>query len=388
MLDGLKSKKKSKFEYGSDEEEVLGLDDDEDVDSDIDEDQVFGSGDEDEEEKKQNTEMSVSGAWGRKKSAYYSGNRIENEEDAALEEEEALALQAKMMKQLDSNDFGLDAFAITKKDVFKTNSEISANKIAATAFDDDTAGLQKVTKNLSKMSKSEKLELLKQTSPELMELVSDFKVKLTELRDSLLPIFKKIKSNQMPLSTATEYIVNKTRLYLMYCCHLSFYFVLKSENVSVENHPIVKNILQFRNLCKQISAADEVLKKEVKVVLSAIKNNEQMSFGKAKERRVKFKLNGDDLEAESNDEEVEGADDGSEAKIGKRAIGYDIAKNKGLTPKRNKMYRNPRVRNRIKSRKAQIKHKSIVPKVRPQEKRYAGEATGIRMGVVRAVKIK
>ena len=75
-------------------------------------------------------------------------------------------------------------------------------------------------------------------------------------------------------------------------------------------------------------------------------------------------------------------------KVDKRAINYQIEKNKGLTPRRNKMYRNPRVRNRIKAHKAIVKRKSIVPKVRPQEKRYSGEATGIRMSVVRGVKIK
>ena len=72
----------------------------------------------------------------------------------------------------------------------------------------------------------------------------------------------------------------------------------------------------------------------------------------------------------------------------KRVINYQIEKNKGLTPKRNKMYRNPRVRNRVKAHKALVKRKSMAPGVRPQEKRYAGESTGIRSHVVRAVKIK
>ncbi len=62
----------------------------------------------------------------------------------------------------------------------------------------------------------------------------------------------------------------------------------------------------------------------------------------------------------------------------KRAINYQISKNKGLTPKRNKMCRNPRVKYRIKAHSASVKHKSIVPKVRSQGAKYAGEATGIQ----------
>jgi U3 small nucleolar RNA-associated protein 3 len=72
----------------------------------------------------------------------------------------------------------------------------------------------------------------------------------------------------------------------------------------------------------------------------------------------------------------------------KRPINYQIEKNKGLTPKRNKLFRNPRVRHREKYRKALIKRKSIVPKVRTEMKRYTGEATGIRSNVVKGIKLK
>lgn len=64
----------------------------------------------------------------------------------------------------------------------------------------------------------------------------------------MLPIYKLIKNGQIQHSLASDYIVNKTKLYLMYCSHLSFYFALKSQRQAVDNHPIVKNILQFRNV--------------------------------------------------------------------------------------------------------------------------------------------
>ena len=74
------------------------------------------------------------------------------------------------------------------------------------------------------------------------------KIKLEELENTLLPLFNSIKNGQIPHSNASDFIVNKTKLYLTYCCHLSFYFVLKAERLPIENHPIVKNILQFRNV--------------------------------------------------------------------------------------------------------------------------------------------
>lgn len=44
----------------------------------------------------------------------------------------------------------------------------------------------------------------------------------------------------------------------------------------------------------------------------------------------------------------------------KRAITYQISRNKGLTPKRKKEQRNPRVKHRKKFRKAVIKRRSQV----------------------------
>lgn len=74
------------------------------------------------------------------------------------------------------------------------------------------------------------------------------RIKIDELNDTLLPIYKLIKQGGFQHSNASEFIINKTKLYLMYCAHLSFYFILKSKRLTVENHPIVKNIIQYRNV--------------------------------------------------------------------------------------------------------------------------------------------
>lgn len=155
----------------------------------------------------------------------------------------------------------------------------------------------------------------------------------------------------------------------------------------------------YFKLIKQISSVDKQLEKEVKFIISTLKTNKQISFVKSTKvvKKVSFKVARpafkaksieDDTESEMEQEETEEKVEEETKEVNKRAINYQIEKNKGLTPKRNKMYRNPRVKNRIKAHKAIIKRKSIVPKVRPQDTRYSGEATGIRTSVVRAVKIK
>ena len=150
-------------------------------------------------------------------------------------------------------------------------------------------------------------------------------------------------------------------------------------------------------MTKQINVINEKLETEVAYLVESIQNNRQINFAKPTKliKRVNFKarMKQDNLMSDEDDSDAEINADKQVAELGaeqseKRAINYQISKNKGLTPKRNKMYRNPRVKYRIKAHTAIVKRKSIVPKVRTQEKRYMGESTGIRTTVVRGVKIK
>ncbi|KAL9976271.1 hypothetical protein ACROYT_G013554 [Oculina patagonica] len=85
--------------------------------------------------------------------------------------------------------------------------------------------------------------------------------------------------------------------------------------------------------------------------------------------------------------ERQDADD-EETEEGKRGITYEISQNKGLTAKKKKELRNPRVKHRRKFYKAQIKRKSQVLPVVNEENRYGGEMTGIRSQLTRSIKIK
>lgn len=74
---------------------------------------------------------------------------------------------------------------------------------------------------------------------------------------------------------------------------------------------------------------------------------------------------------------------------GRREIGYQIQKNKGLTPKRSKDVKNPRVKKRRKYEDKTKKLASMKPIYKGGEGRggYGGELTGIKKGLVRSVKL-
>ncbi|CEO58794.1 hypothetical protein PMG11_03496 [Penicillium brasilianum] len=73
---------------------------------------------------------------------------------------------------------------------------------------------------------------------------------------------------------------------------------------------------------------------------------------------------------------------------GKRAITYQIEKNKGLTPKRSKDARNPRVKKRKKYEEKKKKLGSVRQVYKGGEARggYGGELTGIKKNLVKSVK--
>ena len=71
----------------------------------------------------------------------------------------------------------------------------------------------------------------------------------------------------------------------------------------------------------------------------------------------------------------------------KTGITYEMFKNKGLAPKRNKMQRNPRVKHRHKFEKAKIRRKGQVRTLRTETKKYGGEASGINMRVKKGIKL-
>lgn len=57
-------------------------------------------------------------------------------------------------------------------------------------------------------------------------------------------------------------------------------------------------------------------------------------------------------------------------------------------PKRSKLQRNPRLKNRVKYEKAKVRRKGAVREVRTEVSKYAGEFSGINARVKKGVKIQ
>lgn len=406
-------------EDGDEEEEVLALDID-------DEDEEDGEGSEDEEDGEDSddnddddggssvqseAEASVdpSLSWGQRKKLYYDTDygsksrrrqsQQEVEEEEREEEEEAQVIQRRLAQALQEDDFGVawvEAFAKPVPQVDEAET--------------------RVVKDLAKVSVKEKLKMLRKESPELLELIEDLKVKLTEMKDELEPLLQLVEKGVIPPGKGSQYLRTKYNLYLNYCANISFYLILKARRVPAHGHPVIERLVTYRNLINELSVVDQKLSSEIRHLLTAkdgaVKKelNPKAKLTKTKpkpvsqtaaaaadlpddpdldEAALKYSKEMEDRQKLKRKKEENNAEEQAlEEQNAKRAITYQIAKNRGLTPRRKKIDRNPRVKHREKFRRAKIRRRGQVREVRREEQRYSGELSGIRAGVKKSIKLK
>ncbi|NWH71600.1 SAS10 protein, partial [Piaya cayana] len=417
------------------EEEVLGLqlpDEDseegEEEDGDGEEEEEEEGEEEDEEEEEEARRLPHELSWGQRKQSYYDtdygsdaqakGKRSQEEVDAEEEEEEqeAQVIQRRLVQDLGEDDYGLDVIQDYLAEQQKTH---------------DSKG-QKIDKDLQALSKKEQLKLLKQESPELLQLIEDFEVKLMELKDELHPLLQMVKNGTIPQGKGSRYLQTKYHLYLNYCANISFYLVLKAKRVPVHSHPVIERLVAYRNIINDLAVIDQRLSPQVRLLLKNYYNKKEnklqkekkfavflpLDVRKTKPKRAPGLANGragaDEPEESDVDEEAalkyykmmeeklklkrkrhEDKDTLEEEGVleeedpnKKRGVTYQMIKNKGLTPKRKKIDRNPRVKHREKFRRAKIRRKGQVREVRRELQRYAGELSGIRAGVKKSRKLQ
>ncbi|CAK1551168.1 unnamed protein product [Leptosia nina] len=428
--DLLSTLQKQQDDNTSSEEEVYGFSESDDESDKND----LGMADSDVEgQEKSDDDLPDPKAWGKDKRSYYSTDYVDkdyggfgdDEEAALMEEEEAKNIQKRLLEQLDEDDFKLD-FVIPLVQTGGDNKETL------------------IKSDLSQMSKREKLQFLEKDSPEFAGLIEDFKSKLTVAKDNLQPVLKLVKGGKLPECPASKFIKTNYNLILNYCTNISFYLLLKSQRISIQNHPVTKRLYQYRQMLNKMEPIYlQVIKPQIQEIISAVENDVELRI--LNERSIKRKaskasseqphkklkminalekddgedtgVSDDDYEGndyfrtdenvndKTNESDESGFSDNDEVEVEhepstsnevlpidevgeKRHITYQIAKNKGLTPHRKKEQRNPRVKHKLKYRKAKIRRKGAVREARTEVTRYAGEASGIKTNVKKSIKLK
>lgn len=265
--------------------------------------------------------------------------------DNALEEKEARMIQRRHAEQISEHDFDYEFAQLTKA------AEVPHDKI------------ENIQEDLSSLSNKQKWQLIRNTSPDLIPVIDHFK--------SLLSVCGSAQSCSGDADL-------RSNLSIDFCMNIGMYLILKIlHEPDVHNHPVTKRLLDYQQLMQQLTSAE----------------GESNIYSKTKGKRITehaYERNESNEMLVNSSEEEEYVNKTTEdmADVGRRTITDQILRNRGLTPHRKKELKNPRVKHRLKYRKAVIRRRGQIRPVRKELTAYAGETSGIRAAVKRGVRLK
>eukprot|EP00741_Cyanophora_paradoxa_P024449 tig00022075_g23606.t1 len=271
-----------------DEEQVLDLDLKDSDESDEGEDE--GEGEEEEPT-----------GWGRGRRNYYDADNKEDkesDEDAAKEEEEeARRIQKRMMEQLNVEDYGDETLLGSAQ---QGTAKSTSGKGRAGPHEAEA-----IKKDLSDLSVDEKLAIIKQEAPELLQLLQEFKEKILSLQTHLQPLLTRVRAGEIPTSKGLSYLEVKFHLLLNYCTNIAFYLLLKANGESVKMHPVISHLVQVRTVLEKLKPLDAKLKYQIDKLLRTAALG---GAGSAASDPLRFKPNPQALLSKEEDDGEEGAE--------------------------------------------------------------------------------
>ena len=112
--------------------------------------------------------------------------------------------------------------------------------------------METVERDLSKLTRDERLDIINADSPELVGLFEDLKIRLKEIKQRIRPMLEKISPGDIVLTKARSFLQMRKSLLITYCTDISFYLMLKAEGKQVlKTHPVIRQIVDLRKLVEQ-----------------------------------------------------------------------------------------------------------------------------------------
>lgn len=92
---------------------------------------------------------------------------------------------------------------------------------------------------LESLSKSDRLAQVSHDTPELLQLIQEFRGRLSELKDYIMPLLDRVRGGELATAQGISYLETKFHLLLSYCMNVAFFLLLKASGQPVENHPVI-----------------------------------------------------------------------------------------------------------------------------------------------------
>ncbi|KAJ4745497.1 Something about silencing protein 10 [Rhynchospora pubera] len=214
--------------------------------------QKFGGEDEMDDDEDENDKEVNKKSWGGRKNIYYNADtaddEIESSDEELRKEEEAevLRIQRESAKSLSMADLGLQDSAVDESDSDKkTQGCLQDEKPkGASKWHTLDASYEEIKKDVGALSKEEQMDVVFSSAPELIGLLSE----LNEAVDQL----KEVNDVDYMGKAALDQSEAKEALLLIYCQAISSYLLLKSEGLSVRDHPIKGHLVEIKNMLQKL----------------------------------------------------------------------------------------------------------------------------------------
>ena len=152
--------------------------------------------------------------------------------------------------------------------------------------------VEKIAKNFEKLSRQDKLDIVVKDSPELLDLLDEFKESMRVLAEQIDPVLKKFKKGDVETQQGISFLEVKFHLLMSYCTNISFYLLLKAKGRSVKDHPVIKQLVYLRTTIERLRPLDKKLKYQIdKLVKAAASADSENTPAESGADPMSFKAN-------------------------------------------------------------------------------------------------
>lgn len=255
--------------------------------------------DDDEEEEEYEEEMANKmrgnrSLWGTKLSNYYDEGSDEytDEEDVNARLAEAERIAKELYDDVEDEDAEVE-------DLEEEGAEEEDPTTLDSLLEDLSASLREqsakveLPSDFMELNDSEKMDYFEREHPEFLLLLREFKEKSALMNEQILRIVNKKEAFKLCTPNGMEYLDMRNELMLMYLSYLSYYLLLKSHGISIENHPVINRLLEIRIMLDKAKPIESRLQFEINKMLEEKESKEE-----GKQLRARLHL----MEVDENDD--------------------------------------------------------------------------------------
>ncbi|CEP15399.1 hypothetical protein [Parasitella parasitica] len=273
----------SEDEFHDDRNKVL-LNDNQESEQDISDREIYGLEGLDSEDEisdddivgQQDDEDMDDKTWGTSKKAYYDADEGDDIDEMREEEEEALRIQKEQLANMDEADFVDEA--LTGWGLGNDEDAAADKKLVedvSKELEDISFDAMKVEKRRKNLPITEKIKIIQNESPELIDLLDEFKDK-ADIVNSLQPVVEKILSKKKENDGAAPFLLFKFQTLMNYMTNISFYFALKASDTNdIRDHPVIQALFKLRQTWEKIELLEEKIGLDIQQTILGLETEEK-----------------------------------------------------------------------------------------------------------------